>query len=42
MPRYHLTAAEGEQLAPFFPDRYHHDQAGHPWKTHRPLVNGIL
>ena len=42
MYRYDLTDAQWEQLAPFFPDRYHRGQAGHPWNPHRPLVNGIL
>ena len=42
MYRFDLTDAEWERIAPFFPDRYHHGQAGHPWKDHRPLVNGIL
>src|SRR5262245_16498248 len=40
--RFDLTDEEWERLAPFFPDRYHQDNAGHPWKDHRPLVNGIL
>jgi transposase len=42
MYRYDLTEAQGERMAPFFPDRYHRGQAGHPWRDHRPLVNGIL
>jgi transposase len=42
MYRFDLTDAEWERIASFFPDRYHHGQAGHPWKDHRPLVNGIL
>ena len=42
MYRYELTDGQWEQIAPFFPDRYHHGGAGHPWKAHRPLVNGIL
>jgi transposase len=42
MYRYELTDLQWEQIAPFFPDRYHHGGAGHPWKAHRPLVNGIL
>src|SRR5215471_18488335 len=40
--RFDLTDAEWERIASFFPDRYHRGQAGHPWKDHRPLVNGIL
>src|SRR5262245_2947776 len=42
MYRYDLSDAQWYRLAPFFPDRYHHGQAGHPWKDHRPPVNGIL
>ena len=42
MYRYDLTDAQWEKIQPFFPDRYHQGQAGHPWKDHRPLVNGIL
>ena len=42
MYRYDLTDAQWEKIQSFFPDRYHHGQAGHPWKDHRPLVNGIL
>jgi transposase len=42
MYRYDLTDAQWEQITSFFPDRYHHGKAGHPWKVHRPLVNGIL
>jgi len=42
MYRFDLSDAQWERIASFFPDRYHHGQAGHPWKDHRPLVNGIL
>ena len=42
MYRYDLTDAQWERIQSFFPDRYHHGQAGHPWNDHRPLVNGIL
>jgi transposase len=42
MHRYELTDAQWACIAPFFPDRYHDDQPGHPWWTHRRLVNGIL
>lgn len=42
MSRDDLTDLQWEQIAPFFPDRYHPGGAGHPWKDHRPLVNGIL
>src|SRR5947209_19958845 len=42
MHRYELTDAQWACLAPFFPDRYHDDQPGHPWWTHRRMVNGIL
>lgn len=41
MYRFDLTDAPWERSAPFFPDRYHHGQAGHPRKDHRPPVNGI-
>ena len=40
--RFDLTDAPWGRIQPFFPDRYHHGQAGHPWKDHRPLVHGIL
>ena len=40
--RYELTDGQWEQIAAFFPDRYHHGGAGRPWKDHRLLVNGIL
>ena len=42
MHRYDLPDAQWALIEPFFPDRYHHGKAGHPWKDHRPLVNGIL
>ena len=42
MYRYDLIDAQWERIAPFFPDRFHHGRAGHPWGDHRPLVNGIL
>ncbi len=42
MYRFDLTDAQWERIASFFPDLYHHGHAGHPWKDHRPLVNGIL
>ncbi len=42
MSRFDLTDAQWERIAPFLPDRYHHGQAGHPGRDHRPLVNGIL
>ena len=42
MHRYDLTDAQWAIIEPFFPDRTHHGKAGHPWKDHRPLVNGIL
>jgi len=42
MHRYDLTDAQWRLIAAFFPDRYHHGRAGHPWGDHRPLVNGIL
>jgi transposase len=40
--RFDLTDAQWERIQDFFPDRYHHGGRGHPWKDHRPLVNGIL
>ena len=40
--RFDLTDAQWEKIRGFFPDRYHHGGRGHPWKDHRPLVNGIL
>ena len=40
--RFDLTDEQWERIEAFFPDRYHHGKAGHPWKDHRPLVNGIL
>jgi transposase len=42
MYRYDLTDAQWDAIRAFFPDRFHHGQAGHPWQDHRPLVNGIL
>jgi len=42
MYRFDLTDVQWERIASFFPDCYHHGQAGRPWKDHRPLVNGIL
>jgi transposase len=42
MYRFDLTDAQWATIAGFFPDRYHHGGAGHPWNDHRPLVNGIL
>ena len=40
--RFDLTDAQWQKIQGFFPDRYHHGGRGHPWKDHRPLVNGIL
>ena len=42
MYRYELSDGQWEQIASFFPDRYHYGRAGRPWKDHRLLVNGIL
>lgn len=42
MYRYDLTDGQWALIAAFFPDRYHQGKAGHPWKDHRPLVNGML
>ena len=40
--RYDLTDEQWRLIEPLFPDRYHKGKAGHPFKDHRPLVNGIL
>jgi transposase len=40
--RYDLSDEQWRLVEPLFPDRRHHGKAGHPWKDHRPLVNGIL
>jgi transposase len=40
--RFDLSDAQWERIRGSFPDRYHHGGRGHPWKDHRPLVNGIL
>src|SRR5262245_12057066 len=42
MHRYELTDTQWECIAPFFPDRYHDDGPGHPWRMHRRILNGIL
>jgi transposase len=42
MYRYELRDQQWAQIAAFFPDRYPQGKAGHPWKAHRPLVDGIL
>lgn len=42
MYRFDLTDAQWASIESFFPDCYHDGGAGHPWKDHRPLVNGIL
>src|SRR5262245_3922218 len=42
MYRFDLTDDQWGRIEPFFPDRYHHGKAGHPWTDHRPLVNGVL
>ena len=42
MHRYELTDQQWTRIEPFLPDRLHHGKAGHPFKEHRPLVNGIL
>ena len=42
MHRYDLSDAQWRVIEPFFPDCYHQGGPGHPWKDHRPLVNGIL
>ena len=40
--RYDLTDEQWQIIEPFFPDRFHHGKAGHPFNDHRPLVNGVL
>jgi len=42
MYRYELTDQQWGRIEPMLPDRFHHGKAGHPFKGHRPLVNGIL
>ncbi len=42
MYRFDLTEEQWLKIRDFFPDRYHHGRAGHPFKDHRTLVNGIL
>ena len=42
MRRYELTDAPWGCIAPFFPDCYPGDRPGHPWGSHRRVVNGIL
>ena len=42
MRRYELTDAQWGCIAPFFPDCYPGDRPGHPWGSHRRVVNGIL
>lgn len=42
MYRYDLTDEQWALIVTFFPDPYHQGKAGHAWKEHRPLVNGIL
>jgi transposase len=42
MYRFDLTDAQWQRIECFFPERHNHNHAGHPWKDHRPLVNGIL
>jgi len=42
MYRFDPTDVRWDRIAGYFPDRYHHGGAGHPWNDHRPLVNGIL
>src|SRR5215470_6600553 len=42
MYRYELTDVQWEQIALFFPDRYHHGRAGRPWREHRLLLDGLL
>ena len=42
MHRYELSDPQWARIEPFLPHRTHHGKAGHPFKDHRPLVNGIL
>jgi transposase len=41
MSRYELPDVQWEQIASFFPERYHQGGAGRPWREHRPIVNGL-
>lgn len=40
--RYELQNRQWQRIQHLFPDLTHHHQAGHPWKPHRQLLNGIL
>jgi transposase len=40
--RYELSQRQWERIAPLLPHPTHHGGRGHPWKPHRPLLNGIL
>src|ERR671939_589533 len=40
--RYELSQRRWERIAPLLPHPTHHGGRGHPWKPHRPLLNGIL
>jgi transposase len=42
MRRYELTDEQWARIEPLLPHRTHHGKAGHPFKDHRPIVNGIL
>ena len=43
MPRRcELQNHQWKRIQHLFPDVYHHGQAGHPWKPHRQLLNGML
>jgi transposase len=41
MHRYELSDQQWARIEPLLPHRTHHDKAGHPFKDHRPVVNGI-
>ena len=41
MRRYELTDQEWERIAPLLPPT-HSKKRGHPYKDHRPVVNGIV
>ena len=42
MHRYELSDQQWARVEPLLPHRTHHYQVGHPFKDHRPIVNGIL
>src|SRR5258707_1293348 len=40
--RYELTTRQWERLEHLLPHPTHHGGKGHPWRSHRDLLNGIL